>query len=294
MQAARMYELCADKKGTVAGGLLVLLVCLSPQAHRWVRVANVSVLIGWLIGFATLALVRRRDAAGAVALCVGGIAKYALLVLAPLYLAMRRWRAILICVVLTVVILAVSVAVMGSLEPYRTFVREIAPTLGRTAAIAEDQALYPTILRITGRDSMPAEIGWAFDLAKWVSLAVILWGVFTTPRRYWLSASGVIGAALALVAWMLVFSPICWEHYFAYLAPFWGWLAYQATRSRARLVGGALAIAMAWLPTALIRSFRLPEPLFSHLCWSMCLMMCMAMWVMYREKNPQQSDGMGG
>src|SRR5207248_9678965 len=65
-------------------GVLMLLVCLSPQAHRWVRVGNLSVLIAWLIGFTVLEVAHRDGPRAAVSLVLGALLKYALLVLTPL------------------------------------------------------------------------------------------------------------------------------------------------------------------------------------------------------------------
>jgi hypothetical protein len=284
LQAATMYELCVDQPVHRAGGFLILLVCLSPQAHRWVRSANMSVLIGWLIGAATIALVRRNNLLGGLSVALGALAKYALLVLGPLQLAMRRWRTILVETLVVSLLLAATVIAAGSLEPYRTFGREILPTLSRTASVAHDQALYPTILRILHLNTMPPTGAVTFEIGQWTVLSIILLLIAMTPRRTWDSPSAAMSAVLALTAWLLVFSPICWEHYFAYLAPFWGFLAYQARRSIGRCVAAFLAIALSYLPTDLIQSFKLPEPLFSHLCISAVLTMFFATWILWRHR----------
>jgi len=295
LQAATIYEICiADRPApgfapapsrwrAYAPGILILLICLSPQAHRWVRVGNMSPIVGWLIGVATLALVRRRDNVGAVALFVGALAKYALLVLAPLYLAMRRWRAIILCIVLAIVLFIISLIAMRSLGPYRTFIYEIVPTLSRPRLQGENQALYPTILRMTGRESMPPHLAMTLRCIEFACLALILTVIFAAPQRYWLRPPNVFCAALALIAWLLVFSPITWEHYFAYLAPFWGWMVYQAGRSTLRAIVTIAAIALSYVPITLIHGIRLPEPIFSHLFWSMLLTLLLALWVMLRD-----------
>src|SRR5205814_9903829 len=96
--------------------------------------------------------------------------------------------------------------------------------------------------------------------------------ILPRPRRYWENPSNVFAAALALIVWMMIFSPIFWEHYHAYLTPFWGWLLYRAMRSRWAMAGAIIAIALAFLPASLIVSklhlHQLPEPLQSHLLFS--------------------------
>ncbi len=59
-QAGIIFEMSLGRSSH-GFGLLVLLICLSPQAHRWIRVGNMSVIIGWLIGFAVIELVRRDE-----------------------------------------------------------------------------------------------------------------------------------------------------------------------------------------------------------------------------------------
>lgn len=313
LQAARIYEICEADNATAgpiraqngpnsetqsswwrrhAAGILILLICFSPQAHRWVRVGNMSPIVGWLIGIATLALVRRTDGVGAVALFFGAVAKYALLVLAPLYLAMRRWRAIVYCLVLAAGLFIASLIAMRSLEPYRTFINQIVPTLSRTRLLGENQALYPTILRMTGRETMPAELAMVLRCIEFACVALILVIIFAAPQRYWRRPANVFCAALALIAWLLVFSPITWEHYFAYLAPFWGWMVYQAGRSKLRAIVTIAAIALSYVPITLIHGIRLPEPLFSHLFWSMLLTLVLALWVMLQDAPETTPQGM--
>jgi len=102
----------------------------------------------------------------------------------------------------------------------------------------------------------------------------------------------VFAAALALVCWLLVFSPIFWEHYHAYLAPFWGWLAYQATRSRSRAVLAVGAMALAFAPWSLVvkhlRLPRLPELVSVNLLWSAVIMLALALAVLASRAHPRE------
>jgi hypothetical protein len=272
-------------------GVLILLVCLSPQAHRWVRVGNLSVLIAWLIGFAVLEISRRDSARAAAAIVVGSILKYALLVLAPLLLAARRWRTLAWSIALGAAMLLASWLIMGS-GPFTVFFRDIAPTLSRSTLIGENQALYRVLLDQAGaqrEDALPRSLEMLFLVLQIGSLLTILAIIFTRRRDTWNRPAIVFAAALSLVAWLLIFSPIFWEHYHAYLAPFWGWLIYQAARSRLRAALGWLAIALAYLPSSLIahrlHMQRLPEPFFSHLLWSAVIMLVLSTTALLSRKQ---------
>jgi len=248
-----------------------------------------SVLIGWLIGYSVIDLVRRDGPRGAIAMALGALAKYALLVLGPLQIAMRRWRTIAWEIGLTAIVCLIALVVMGT-APFKTFVHEIAPTLGRTSTIAENSAIYPFILRINGLDfddNLSQSWRVAFRILEIGSLLVILGLILLRRRSFWDIPHRVFAAAAALVAWLLLFSPIFWEHYHAYLVPFWGWLAYEATRSRIRAGLAILVVVMAYLPSSILVSQlhlpRLPEPLFSHLMWSTVLMFGMAVERLARD-----------
>jgi hypothetical protein len=300
LQAGRIFAMSLGRD-TRAAGWIVLLVCVSPQAHRWVRVGNMSVLIGWLIGYATLELVRRDTVRGALAVVVGAVAKYAILILAPLYLALRRWKTIAWGALLAALLIGASLVLMprGPEGPYSIFFRQIAPTLSRTASVSENQALYPTLLRMLGRDDpplpRPLEIG--FRVVQIATLLLILGLIFTKSREFWRAPANVFAAALALVSWLLVFSPICWEHYHAYLAPFWGWLIYEGTKSRLRMIVAILAIALSYLPTSLLfhkiagGRFRLPEPLFSHLACAAVLMLLISAYALAAREPRLDTNG---
>src|SRR5438128_699245 len=69
-QAGRIHALCLGVR-TRWIGVLMLLICLSPQAHRWVRVGNLSVLIAWLIGFTVLEIAKRDSPRAALSLVLG-------------------------------------------------------------------------------------------------------------------------------------------------------------------------------------------------------------------------------
>jgi hypothetical protein len=60
-------------------------------------------------------------------------------------------------------------------------------------------------------------------------------------------------------------------------------MVYQASRSTLRAIVTIAAIALSYVPITLIHGIRLPEPIFSHLFWSMLLTLLLALWVMLRD-----------
>ncbi len=118
-------------------GLLVLLICVSPQAHRWVRVENLSVIMGWIMGYLALQAIENKPVRAGAAMSIGAALKYATLVLLPLYAVMRRWSAIGWTIALSLAMFGASILIMGW-QPYRIFITQIMPTLSRTS-IPENQ-----------------------------------------------------------------------------------------------------------------------------------------------------------
>jgi hypothetical protein len=289
LQAGEFHALCAGRQGK-AVGLTILLVAISPQAFRWARVGNMSVILGWLIGRAVLDLARGRDGIRpAIPLVLGAVAKYVLVILVPLHVVTRRWRTLMWSMAMGFSLLLASYWVMGP-APFRTFVNEIVPTLKRTTAPQRNMSLHAFFLRNLGMaESGPVlKQPWetVFRAGMAATLLAILALVFPRPRGFWQSPSHIFAAAVSLVAWAVVFSPIFWEHYHAFFAPFWGWLIWQGTRSAARLIIAILAIGTAYMPALLIPGLHLPEPLYSHLLWSVVIMMLFGMWVMWSSRSP--------
>jgi hypothetical protein len=277
LQAGRIYKIC-DGRTTRVVGLIILLVALSPQAHRWVRSQNLSAVTGLLIGWSVLELFRRDSVRGGAAICLGTIAKYAPVALVPLYLAMRRWKSLGCCVALGIIFTLASWGVMGS-RPFRDYVREVAPTLGRTFPHMGNQALEAFILRAAGWQATPRGLARTLLVVKAAVLCVVLAAVLLRRKSFWNSPPNVCAAAAALLLWMLIFSPVFWDHYQAYVAPLWGWMIWEARRSALRAVVVILAIALVYVPSSLITSFResAREPFTSHLLYGSILMFVLAL-----------------
>jgi hypothetical protein len=247
------------------------------------------VIIAWLIGYTVIELTRRDGFRGATSFVLGSILKYASLVLTPVVIASRRWRTLGWTIALGVVALIGSLLIMGT-GPYRVFITEIAPTLGRTTLIGENQALYRFLLDAAGatrEDALPRAMEIVFRVAQLGSLLIIVGLIFIAGK---IDASRIMAGALALVSWLLIFSPIFWEHYHAYLAPFWGWLVYQGGKSKLRASLAGLAIVLAYVPSSLIAHQlhlpRLPEPIFSHLLWSAVIMLALAVMELRSRDAP--------
>lgn len=284
LQAGRIYSIC-DARTTRTVGVLILLVALSPQAHRWVRSQNFSAMTGLLIGWAVIELFRRDSARGGIAICLGAIAKYAPAALVPLYVAMRRWRALAWCCAMGIAIAAATWLFMGS-GPFEDYARTVAPTLGRTFPQMGNQALEAFILRAAGWQTTPPGVSNALLAVKGVALLVVLAAVLARPAVFWRSPANVCAAAAALLLWMLIFSPIFWDHYQAYVAPLWGWMIWEARRSTARAVLATLGIALVYVPSSLITPFResAREPFASHLLYGSILMFVLALWRLFARQ----------
>jgi hypothetical protein len=280
LHAGRIVELCLGRASRWSG-LVVLLICLSPQAHRWVRVSNMSILIGWLIGVCVIELIRRDGFRGGVALLVGSVMKYAPIVLAPMYVVLGRWRSVAWAWGVGLALLGLSLLWQGT-GPYKVYIGEISPTLARTSAIPENSALQAVLLRSMGRteaDGLPIWIGRALRTVQWALLALILWLIWR--RRGAFGATEIVAGCLALMAWLLVFSPIFWEHYQAYLAPFWGWLIVQGIRGGWKRWAAALSIGLSYAPWTLVAGqlfgATLPEVVGASLLWSTLIMLLLAL-----------------
>jgi len=77
----------------------------------------------------------------------------------------------------------------------------------------------------------------------------------------------VCAGVAALVAWLLAFSPCAWEHWPIWLAPFWGWMLWEAHRSAPRAVVAVVALGLMYVPLSIFTNpgffrsdLRVPEP----------------------------------
>jgi hypothetical protein len=283
LQAGRIFELL-HRQPSRASGWIILLTGTSLLMYRSVRVGNVSTIVGALLGWCVIALIKQRDTTAGITTMLSGVIKYVGGVFVPLLIAMRRWRALIVLVISGIALLALSLAVMGA-APFRIYLNEIWPTLSRSLPDPANQSLEAFLLRILRAEVLSHPLNIALSALRVGSILIILLAITRNWRLQW-SGSRVCAAATALIAWMLIFSPMFWEHYHAYLVPLWGWLIYEAMRSRGRAIVALLAIAMAWSPTPVIlKSIHIPEPLNSHMLMSAIVMMCFAIVELFRSRR---------
>ena len=281
-------------------GVIVLVVACSPAAHRWVRVLNASPVVGFLLAEAVILMLRGRGVRSGIAVGLGVVIKYAAGVLVPLMLVTRQWRGLAACGVFGAAVLGLSVAVMGA-GPFREYLTAIGPTLDRPNEIVENQSIPGLCVRLNDNHPLsPAALRW-LNVARLAVLGGVLLLLVRVPRGGQ-TAPGAVGAfktpavlfagAGALVGWMLLFGPIFWEHYTAYLAPLWGWLAWEvvASASVARRITAGASVALGLVPvTILLRQtlhLTLPTPLGDHMLLGLLGMMAVAVATLWQSRPP--------
>lgn len=277
--AGRSYELCAGRASRMAGVLTFVAGC-SPLAYRSVRVGNLSPAVAFCIVVVVwdlLGKIRPGGFAGGIAAAWGALAKLATAALFPLAVIKRRWGMIAWALVLFLVDVLVTWHLAGA-ATFREFFGVIAPSLARSSINPGNKSLQGFFLRISGRSPLPALISDGIHLLQWGSLALVLYLVMWPRRqkRFWGEPGNVFAASVALVGWLLVFSPLCWEHYFLYLCPFWGWLIWEGMASRGRMVAAVAAVGMNWFPLPVLRSVHVPEPMNSYMLWGLIIMWVLA------------------
>ena len=272
--AGKIHEVLQGKE-TRASGLLLLFVASSPLMLHAIWIANMTIPVALLIGIAILQLVRRSNASSALAIILGILTKYVTIALLPLAFIMRRWSVLLWSAVFSAMIGAVSLGVM-KWEPFKTYQREIAPTLTRNHDITTNQSITAFLLRATHREVLPRGIQFAVLGVEGIALLALLWLLLKQPASAWEQPANVFTAAMALLTFLLVISPVFWEHYPVYLCPLWGWLLWEARQSRGMAIGAILAVALTYIPfTAWL---NLGEPYNTHILPSALCMFGLAAW----------------
>jgi hypothetical protein len=270
---------------TLLSGAVMLIVAFSPLAYRSIRVGNTSPLVALCIGWATLHLMRRDGPGGAVAMLAGGILKYATGAIVPLALVAGRWRTMLWLIALGSVTVGVSLWIAGS-ATFGEFLGSVAPTMSGSTTNAGNLSLHGLLLRSIGAAPLHGGVRLALRGAQAGVLILIAALMLRHRPRDWRDGPAAPAAGAALVAWLLVFSPLAWEHYHIYLAPFWGWLLWEAAQSRRRLALGAAALVLAWVPLPVIRWLGpLPEPLNSTMLLSAMLILGLAIARLSRPRS---------
>ena len=142
--------------------------------------------------------------------------------------------------------------------------------------MSANKSLQGFLLRATGMTPLPPAIQYGCRALQVLSLGGLLWLIFRLPYASWRDPGRVFAASAALIGWMLVFSPLCWEHYFCYLCPFWGWLVWESSQGPARRIAAWATIAAQWVPLPANHWLRVPEPINSYMLWGSLLMCALA------------------
>jgi hypothetical protein len=283
-QSGRIYEMILGRPSRWAGGLSLILM-LSPLALASVRGVNMSAMIGACLGAAVIGLMSGQSARPAAAIVFAGLAKYASLPLVPVMVAMHRWKPLAVSAVLGIVIILISLAVM-TVTPFDIYLQQIAPTLARPHTNEGNQSLPAFLIRVTHH--IPLAPGWsaAVFATRWASFIGLIFLLFCRPVDYWRNPAHICAAAVTMMTWMLIFSPIFWPEYHLYLCPFWGWLLWEAKQSRVRLALVLVAVMLTIVPTPMLApavtprnwDLTLPEPYNTHMLLAAILMLALAIW----------------
>lgn len=271
LQAGAIHRRLAGHPSRVEG-LLALMVAGSFLALADLAEGNMSSLVALCIGAAVLDLLRPDGSnrwRGATALIFGALTKYAAAVLVPLYVLLGRWRTLASAAVLAVAWTGITLAAGGG-RSFGTFFGEIAPTLGRLFSQSGNQSIQGVLLRAMGGGAEVLPVGGAVALkaAGLVILAAILGACSRARQRGILREPHVlVPAAVCLVCWLLLFSPIYWAHYALYLCPFWGWMLTQARKhGLVTRVTATFALVVVAFPFGGVTTMRLPQPILALLC----------------------------
>jgi hypothetical protein len=154
---------------------------------------------------------------------------------------------------------------IGRTGPWREFAK-LVPFLGRSDEGTGNQSLIALMLRLGYRqDSTPCHVITLAGALVLVGLIVLIFR--RSPREYRTSPPLVLAASAALIAWVLIFSPLTWNKYYLFLFPFWGWLVWEARHGKGRFIVVSLALLSTWGSWQVMVPFDLPEPLNSHMLW---------------------------
>lgn len=292
--AGRAYRMLAGRP-TWTEAALVLVCAVSPLVYRSVRVMNVSTVVALCLAvglFGTMARrsasgktarVNTRDARDTLAIWLSGILKYAGAALIPLLVLTHRWRVILGVGLLGMVAIGVSVALVpGELWSY--YLGTVAPSLPRSSPMPTNQSIWGLILRATGEPITPStrRAVSAIHVLLWVVVIGLMW---RHRKCDWRRPELACAAFAAPTCLMLTFAPVMWEHYLMYLLPLFGWVWWEASRSRFRhLLRVVVVVGLfpAWGALPALTWFRPVEPFGTSLLLSVVLIFCVAVVRLWR------------
>jgi hypothetical protein len=198
------------------------------------------------------------------------------MIFVPIRAAARHWKTLLWTIGIGSTFVLITLIFSG-IEPYRIFISEIAPALGRPVIRDPNVSLVAFLHRVLNVDALPSSASVSLRIAQVALLLVILIALIARKGELWRIPANACAACVTLLCWLLIFSPILWEHYFAYLAPFYGWLIAEAIRTKWLRPVVAIALILSWFPQKILGARNVPEPINSFLLWAVMLVLIVAL-----------------
>ena len=277
-------------------GILSLLIVASPVAVRAIRIANVSPPIALLVGLILVALIQdRKPGRGAFAMLVGAAFKYATLILLPLLLILRRWKMLFWFSGLCALGIILTLSFSGK-ESFLEFYKVILPTLSRPSWFQGNQSLPGLLARIHGRP-FSSTLVLVLGVARIFSFSLIIALLSEIPDQERHNPINLCAATGLLISWLLIFSPIAWEHWPIFLCPIWGWLIWEMRNPGLPRIIALSSIILMSLPAGIIHvkgimTYQIypPEPFNSTQLIGSSLVMILATWRLVQSVLTQTSD----
>ena len=242
VQAGWVHRLLWGRRSR-AEGLLILAICLSPLMVRGMRVMNISLVLGPVLGAALLAMLRQRPTRSAAAICLAGVFRASSGPLVVVQAGLGRWKSLAWITAATAAVLGLTLAAMGG-GPVVEFASRGLPIALQPYPMTNNQSAGAFCVRA----------GWlSRDAARWVSavgvLLLVAGGVrlFAVRRRAAARPAAVAAAGLAMMSVWFAFSPIFWTHYHLMLTAWWGFLLWSL---RGAGVVPRVVVGVAWLSVA--------------------------------------------
>ncbi len=232
-----------------AGPALAVVLALSPRMIRSICMGNISPLVAVATALAVAGLASKRPPAGAAGVVLGAITKYATVVILPVMIITRRWRMLLATAALGLAVILTSGLITGA-SPFIYFSTTIAPTFSRAPANPGNESLLSTIAQLGNSETPTKNERLGSLCAQTLTLVAILASTFHAVSRL-AHHTLVTVACAALYAWLLIFSPIFWQHYVLYIYPFWGWLVCEAIKTGWPRLLAIFALVVTWMPSSI-------------------------------------------
>jgi hypothetical protein len=265
-------------------GAITVFIASSYMVYSCLRAINCEAIVALSLGLAIVAIMRRQPWRGAIAVVLGTLLKYATIILLPLLIACRRWRMAAASLLLVGASLAITWGVCGN-GPFYQFIHDIMPRLGRAYEDSPNQSLVGFLMRVRGQVPLAGGLSAAAAFAACAALLGIMVLLFRIrPSTYDANPVLILAGAAALIAWLLIFSPLVWNKYFVFLCPLWGWLGWEATQGRRRLILTVAIIACIYGPWHMLGS-EWSEPLNSHMLWGTMLVLVLAAWRLWHPAS---------